>query len=76
MTAVGGHVTPAPASQALLRAGAPGPGGVPRLADEVELLGEYKDSGYGSRRRWCGGPTGRSSRRRASAPRQDQSLPR
>src|SRR6476646_5796736 len=46
MTAVAGHVTSEPASPALLRAGAPGPGGVPRLADGVELLGEYKDSGY------------------------------
>jgi len=29
-----------------LRRGAPGPVEVPRLADGVELLGEYKDSGY------------------------------
>jgi len=46
MAAVAGYVTSRPASPALLQAGAPGPGGVPRLADGVELLGEYKDSGF------------------------------
>jgi putative peptide zinc metalloprotease protein len=46
MTAVAGHVTSGPSSPALLQAGAHGPGGVPRLTDGVELLGEYKDSGY------------------------------
>ncbi len=38
------------------------PAAVPRLADGVELLGEYQNSGYRSRRRWSGGPTARSSR--------------
>ena len=46
MTAVAGHVTSGPASPALLQAGAPGLAGMPRLTDGVELLGEYKDSGY------------------------------
>jgi putative peptide zinc metalloprotease protein len=45
MTVAAGPVIterPAPAPTA----GAPGPAGAPRLADGVELLGEYKDSGY------------------------------
>src|SRR5690242_14006403 len=46
MTAVAGHVASGPASPALPPADAPGLAGVPRLADGVELLGEYKDSGY------------------------------
>jgi len=46
MTAVAGHVTSGRPVPAPLPAGVPGFTGVPRLADGVELLGEYKDSGY------------------------------
>ena len=46
MTAVAGHVTAGRAAPALPAAEAPGPGQVPRLADGVELLGEYQGSGY------------------------------
>ena len=45
MTAVAGHVTGLPAP-ALPPADASGPVQVPRLAQGVELLGEYQDSGY------------------------------
>jgi putative peptide zinc metalloprotease protein len=46
VTAVAGHVTTMPAAPALPPADAPGPAWPPRLAEGVELLGEYKDSGY------------------------------
>ena len=46
MTAVAGHVTAERAAPALPAADPPGPGQVPRLADGVELLGEYQGSGY------------------------------
>ena len=46
MTAVAGHVTTGRPAPVLPSADAPGPGQVPRLADGVELLGEYKGSGY------------------------------
>ena len=46
MTAVAGHVTSGRPAPAPLPAGVPGFTGVPRLADGVELLGEYQDSGY------------------------------
>ena len=46
MSAAAGHVTAARAAPSPPLAGAPGPVEVPRLADRVELLGEYKDSGY------------------------------
>ena len=46
MTAVAGHVTAGRAAPALPAADVPGPGQVPRLAGGVELLGEYKGSGY------------------------------
>ena len=46
MTAVAGHVTAGRAVPALPAADAPGPVQVPRLADGVGLLGEYKGSGY------------------------------
>jgi putative peptide zinc metalloprotease protein len=46
MTAVAGQVTSGPEPSALLPADASGLAGIPRLADGVELLGEYKDSGY------------------------------
>ena len=46
MTAVAGHVTTMPAAPALPPADAPVPAWPPRLAEGVELLGEYKDSGY------------------------------
>ena len=46
MTAVAGHVTSGRPAPAPLPAGVPAFTGVPRLADGVELLGEYKDSGY------------------------------
>ena len=46
MTAVAGHVTAGGPAPALPAADAPGPGQVPRLADGVELLGEYQGSGY------------------------------
>jgi putative peptide zinc metalloprotease protein len=46
MTVVAGHVTTGPAAPAFPPASAPGPDEAPRLADGVELLGEYKDSGY------------------------------
>ena len=46
MTAVAGHVTTGLPAPALPPADAPGPVQVPRLAEGVELLGEYKNSGY------------------------------
>jgi putative peptide zinc metalloprotease protein len=46
VTAVTEHVTTAPAAPALPPADAPEPTWPPRLADGVELLGEYQDSGY------------------------------
>ena len=46
MTVVVGHVTARRAAPTLPAADAPGPGQVPRLADGVELLGEYQGSGY------------------------------
>ena len=46
MTATAGHVTAGRAAPVLPPADAPGPGQVPRLADGVELLGEYQGSGY------------------------------
>ena len=46
MTVVAGHVTTGPATPAFPPAGAPGPDEAPRLADGVELLGQYQDSGY------------------------------
>jgi putative peptide zinc metalloprotease protein len=46
VTAVAGHVTTGRPAPALPPAGPPGPAEVPRLAEGVELLGEYKDSGY------------------------------
>ena len=46
MTAVAGHVTAGRPAPALPATDAPGPVQVPRLADGVELLGEYKGSGY------------------------------
>jgi len=47
MTVAAGRVTTGPAATAPSWAGASGPAGAPRLADGVELLGEYKNSGYG-----------------------------
>lgn len=46
MTAIAGHVTAGRPAPALPAADPPGPGQVPRLADGVELLGEYQGSGY------------------------------
>ena len=46
MTAVAGHVTAGRAAPALPPADARGPAWPPRLAEGVELLGAYKDSGY------------------------------
>ena len=46
MTTIAGHVATMPAAPALPPADAPGSVEVPRLADGVELLGEYQDSGY------------------------------
>ena len=46
MTAVAGHATTGLPAPALPPADASGPVQVPRLAEGVELLGEYKDSGY------------------------------
>jgi putative peptide zinc metalloprotease protein len=46
VTAVAGPMTAGRPSPALPPADAPWPGQVPRLADGVELLGEYKGSGY------------------------------
>ena len=46
MTAVAGHVTTRPAAPVVPSADAPGPAWPPRLAEGVELLGEYKDSAY------------------------------
>ena len=46
MTAVAGHVTTGHTAPALSPADAPGLAGPPRLAEGVELLGEYQDSGY------------------------------
>ena len=47
MTVAAGRVTTGPAAPAPSQAGASGPAEAPRLADGVELLGEYKNSGYG-----------------------------
>ena len=46
MTAVAGHVTTGRTAPALSPAGARGPAWPARLAEGVELLGEYKDSAY------------------------------
>ena len=46
MTAVAGHVITGRTAPALPPADASGPAEVPRLAEGVELLGEYQDSGY------------------------------
>jgi putative peptide zinc metalloprotease protein len=46
VTVVAGHVTAGGPAPALPAPDAPGPGQVPRLADGVELLGEYQGSGY------------------------------
>ena len=46
MTAVAGDVTTGLPAPALSPADAPGAVQVPRLADGVELLGEYQGSGY------------------------------
>jgi putative peptide zinc metalloprotease protein len=46
VTAIAGHVAAGQSAPALPPAAAPGPGQVPRLANGVELLGEYKGSGY------------------------------
>jgi putative peptide zinc metalloprotease protein len=46
VTAIAGHVTAGRPAPALPPADPPGPGQVPRLADGVELLGEYQGSGY------------------------------
>jgi hypothetical protein len=46
MTAATGPVTTEHSGPVLSPHGAPGASPVPRLADGVELLGEYKDSGY------------------------------
>jgi putative peptide zinc metalloprotease protein len=46
VTAIAGHVTAGRPAPVLPPADAPGPGQVPRLADGVELLGEYQGSGY------------------------------
>jgi putative peptide zinc metalloprotease protein len=46
VTAVAGHVTAGRPAPALPPADVPGPGQLPRLADGVELLGEYQGSGY------------------------------
>jgi putative peptide zinc metalloprotease protein len=46
MTVAAGHVPAGGTALAPPAAGAPGPVETPRLADGVELLGEYKDSGY------------------------------
>ncbi len=47
MTTAAGHVATGPAAPAPSWAGGSGPAEAPRLAGGVELLGEYKDSGYG-----------------------------
>jgi len=46
VTAVAGHITAGRSAPALPPPDAPGPAQIPRLADGVELLGEYKGSGY------------------------------
>ena len=46
MTVAAGHVTAGRPAPAAPPADAPGPAEPPRLADGVELLGEYQDSGY------------------------------
>jgi putative peptide zinc metalloprotease protein len=46
VTAVAGQMTTRPAAPALPSADARGPAWPPRLAEGVELLGAYKDSGY------------------------------
>jgi putative peptide zinc metalloprotease protein len=47
MTTAAGHVATGPAAPAPSWAGASGPAEAPRLAGGIELLGEYKNSGYG-----------------------------
>jgi putative peptide zinc metalloprotease protein len=46
VTAVAGHVTTTPATPVAPAGDVPGPAWPPRLAQGVELLGEYKDSAY------------------------------
>jgi putative peptide zinc metalloprotease protein len=46
MTAAAGHATTGRVPPILPPPGTPGAGPAPRLADGVELLGEYQDSGY------------------------------
>jgi putative peptide zinc metalloprotease protein len=46
VTMTAGQVTTERTAAALPPAATPGPAGPPRLADGVELLGEYRDSGY------------------------------
>ena len=46
MTVAAGHVTPGRRAPILPPAGTPGTAAAPRLADGVELLGEYQGSGY------------------------------
>ena len=46
MTVAAGPLTTGRAASALPSAGVPGPVEVPRLAEGVELLGEYQGSGY------------------------------
>jgi len=46
VTAIAGHVTAGQPAPVLPAADGPGSGQVPRLADGVELLGEYQGSGY------------------------------
>jgi putative peptide zinc metalloprotease protein len=46
VTTVAGHVTIGPTAAAQPPAGAAGSAELPRLAEGVELLGEYQDSGY------------------------------
>jgi putative peptide zinc metalloprotease protein len=46
VTAVAGHMTTTPPTPVASAADVPGPAWPPRLAQGVELLGEYKDSAY------------------------------
>jgi hypothetical protein len=62
MAVTAGQMTTEPASSAPPPGGMPEIAEAPRLAEGVELLGEYKDSGYSQPRRSSGGRTARSSR--------------
>jgi putative peptide zinc metalloprotease protein len=62
MTVAAGPATTGRPAPTLPPAEASGPGPAPRLADGIELLGEYQDSGYSQPPSLVRRPDGRSSR--------------